>query len=60
MVAVVQRCSKSSVKVDNEIIARIESGLIVLLGVCSDDSIKDVDFIANKIVSLRIFNDQKG
>lgn len=60
MVAVIQRCSKSSVKVDNEIIARIESGLIVLLGVCSDDSIKDVDYIANKIVSLRIFNDQKG
>ena len=60
MVAVIQRCSKSSVKVDNEIIARIESGLVVLLGVCSDDSIKDVDYIANKIVSLRIFNDQKG
>ena len=60
MVAVIQRCSKSSVKVDNEIIARIESGLIVLLGVCSDDSIKDVDYIANKIVTLRIFNDQKG
>ncbi len=60
MVAVIQRCSKSSVKVDNEIIARIESGLIVLLGVCSDDSISDVDYIANKIVSLRIFNDQKG
>ena len=60
MVAVIQRCSKSSVKVDNEIIARIESGLIVLLGVCSDDSIKDVDHIANKIVTLRIFNDQKG
>ena len=60
MVAVIQRCLKSSVKVDNEIIAKIESGLIVLLGVCSDDSIKDVDYIANKIVSLRIFNDQKG
>ena len=60
MVAVIQRCSKSSVKVDNEIIARIKSGLIVLLGVCNDDSIKDVDYIANKIVSLRIFNDQKG
>ena len=60
MVAVIQRCSKSSVKVDNEIIARIESGLIVLLGVCNDDSIKDVDYIAKKIVSLRIFNDQKG
>ena len=60
MVSGIQRCSKSSVKVDNEIIARIESGLIVLLGVCSDDSIKDVDYIANKIVSLRIFNDQKG
>ena len=60
MVAVIQRCSKSSVTVDNEIIAGIESGLVVLLGVCSDDSIKDVDYIANKIVSLRIFNDQKG
>ena len=60
MVAVIQRCSKSSVTVDNEIIARIESGLIVLLGVCSDDGIKDVDYIANKILTLRIFNDQKG
>ena len=60
MVAVIQRCSKSSVKVDYEIIARIESGLVVLLGVCSVDSIIDVDYIANKIVSLRIFNDQKG
>ena len=60
MVAVIQRCSKSSVKVDNEIIARIESGLIVLLGVCSDDSIKDVDYVSKKIVSLRILNDQKG
>jgi len=60
MVAVIQRCSKSSVTVDNEIIARIKSGLVVLLGVCSDDSIKDVDYIAKKIVSLRIFNDQKG
>ena len=60
MIAVIQRCSKSNVTIDNEIIARIESGLIVLLGVCSDDSIKDVDYIANKIVSLRIFNDQKG
>ena len=60
MVAVIQRCSKSSVAVDDEIIAQIESGLVVLLGVCNDDSIKDVDYIANKIVSLRIFNDQKG
>ena len=60
MVAVIQRCSKSSVTVDNEIIARIESGLIVLLGVCSDDGIKDVDYILKKILTLRIFNDQKG
>ena len=59
MVAVVQRCSKASVTVDNEIIARIESGLIILLGVCSDDSRKDVDYIANKIVLVPVYNDSR-
>ena len=60
MVVVIQRCFKSSVIIDNETIAKIDRGILVLLGICNGDKIKDADYIANKINSLRIFNDQKG
>ena len=60
MRAVVQRVKQSSVKAGNEIVGQIERGLLVLLGVARDDTAKDADYLANKIINLRIFEDQDG
>jgi D-tyrosyl-tRNA(Tyr) deacylase len=60
MRAVVQRVKQSSVKAGNEIVGQIERGLLVLLGVARDDTAKDADYLVNKIINLRIFEDQDG
>ncbi|MGL4393496.1 MAG: D-aminoacyl-tRNA deacylase, partial [Fusobacteriaceae bacterium] len=60
MRAVVQRVSSASVKVDNKIIGEIEKGFLVLLGIKTTDTEKDVDWLANKICGLRIFEDEEG
>ena len=59
MIAVIQRCASSSVKIDNKKISEIAYGLMVLLGICIDDKEKDAERIAKKIQALRIFNDEK-
>jgi len=58
MRAVIQRVKESSVSVNNEIIAKIGSGLMVLLGVAETDRVEDADYLAAKIVNLRIFEDE--
>ncbi len=60
MKAVVQRVSKASVTIDNEQISSIASGIVVLLGVQTDDTKKDADFLVEKIINLRIFEDENG
>lgn len=60
MRAVIQRTVKSSVTVDNQTIASIGQGLTVLLGVGSQDTAEDAYYLAEKIVNLRIFSDDKG
>jgi D-tyrosyl-tRNA(Tyr) deacylase len=60
MRAVVQRVKESTVKTDNEIVGQIGSGLLVLLGVAKNDTAKDADYLANKIINLRIFEDRDG
>ena len=60
MRAVVQRVRQSAVTVDDRVVGRIESGLLVLLGVAKDDSTKDADYLINKIINLRIFEDSDG
>src|SRR6201985_3589556 len=60
MRAVVQRVTRASVKVDNEITGEIELGLLVLLGVGENDSESDADYLAEKIAGLRIFEDDAG
>jgi len=60
MRAVVQRVSRASVRVGGEITGSIETGLLVLLGVAHDDQESDADYLAEKIVGLRIFEDSEG
>jgi D-tyrosyl-tRNA(Tyr) deacylase len=60
MRAVVQRVSGASVAVDGEELARIGSGLLVLLGVRDGDTDDDADKIARKLLALRVFPDDEG
>ena len=58
MRAVVQRVSSSKVTVDEEVVGKVNKGLLVLLGVTHDDTSKDVDYIVDKVTNLRIFEDE--
>jgi D-tyrosyl-tRNA(Tyr) deacylase len=60
MRAVVQRVSRAQVTVNGEIAGKIGRGLVVLLGVGEGDSEADADYLAGKIVGLRIFEDENG
>ena len=60
MKAVIQRVINASVSVDNIVKGRIDSGLLVYLGVAHDDDEADADWLAEKIAYLRIFNDADG
>jgi len=60
MRAVVQRVKSSSVVVDNEIIGNIGNGLLVLLGVAKTDKSEDAEYLAEKIVNLRVFEDENS
>lgn len=57
---VIQRVSRAQVKVDGEVMGSIDRGLLVLLGVEQEDDAQEVDWLVNKLVNLRIFNDQNG
>jgi D-tyrosyl-tRNA(Tyr) deacylase len=58
MRAVVQRVSHAQVKVDGNVVGKIEKGYLVLLGVKEGDTTKEADFLANKVVNLRVFEDE--
>ncbi len=60
MRAVVQRVLEASVKVDGELVGSISNGLLVFLGVATDDTQADVVSMAEKIIGLRIFEDSDG
>ena len=60
MRAVIQRVKESSVRVDNKITGKIGKGLLVLLGVAESDRPGDADYLAEKIINLRIFEDENG
>lgn len=59
MRAVIQRSKGANVKVDGEIIGEIDQGLVILLGITHEDSVADIEAIVNKIIHLRIFEDDK-
>ena len=60
MRAVIQRVSKASVSINKSIYSQINEGLLVLLGIEDADTIEDIEWLSNKIVNLRIFNDENG
>ena len=60
MRAVIQRVSAASVTINFEEVGKIGSGLLVLLGIEERDGWPDIDWLASKLINLRIFNDAKG
>jgi D-aminoacyl-tRNA deacylase len=60
MRAVVQRVSRAQVSVGDEVVGKIGQGLLVLLGVAKPDTQADTDYLVEKILGLRIFEDQDG
>jgi len=60
MRAVIQRVNKASVTIDGRINGRIGLGLLVLIGVEDADNLEDIIWLSNKMVNLRIFNDDTG
>lgn len=60
MRAVVQRVTRAKVTVDEQIVGEIENGLVILLGIARDDTKDDAEYLVNKIIALRIFDDEQG
>ena len=60
MKLVIQRVKQSNVKVENKIVGKINNGLLVLLGIKTTDTKKDVDFLVRKLLNLRIFSDENN
>ncbi|XP_013139544.1 PREDICTED: D-tyrosyl-tRNA(Tyr) deacylase 1 [Papilio polytes] len=58
MKALIQRVKNAKVTVNDEVISSIEQGACILIGICSSDTIKDMEYIARKILSIRIFDDE--
>ena len=60
MKVLVQRVLSSSVEVDNKIVGQINKGLMLLVGFTDSDTDKEIDYMVDKIINLRIFNDENG
>ena len=60
MKVVIQRSKESSVSVDNKVIGKIDRGLVVLVGFTNGDTINEINYMVNKIINLRIFDDEDG
>lgn len=60
MRVLVQRSLNSNVSVDKKIVGKIEKGLVLFVGFTEGDTIKEIEYLVNKILNLRIFDDEKG
>ncbi|MFC0345246.1 D-aminoacyl-tRNA deacylase [Epilithonimonas hispanica] len=60
MKVVLQRVSEANVKVDNEVVGKIEKGLMLLIGVDENDENTDADWLVKKILDVRVFSDEDG
>lgn len=59
MKAVIQRVQRASVTINNEVVANIKTGLLVLLGIVNEDDESDTNWLVNKIINLRVFPDDR-
>ena len=60
MKVVIQRVSKANVSIDNDVKSEIGKGLLILLGIEDSDSEDDIEWLCNKTINLRIFDDEEG
>ncbi|UAB75980.1 D-aminoacyl-tRNA deacylase [Mesoflavibacter sp. SCSIO 43206] len=60
MKVVLQRVSQANVTIDNQTVAKIEQGLLVLVGIVEEDTQEDINWLVNKIMNCRIFSDENG
>ncbi|WP_210609494.1 D-aminoacyl-tRNA deacylase [Priestia flexa] len=60
MKVVVQRAKEAKVTVEGEVVGEISKGFMLLVGVTHEDEMKDADYLADKIVNLRVFEDEAG
>jgi D-tyrosyl-tRNA(Tyr) deacylase len=60
MKAVIQRVQEAYVTINDEVVAKINDGLLVLLGIVNDDNVATIAWMSSKIVNMRIFNDEHG
>ena len=60
MKVLVQRCEKASVKVDNKIVGKIGQGMMILVGFTQTDTSDNIDYMVDKILNLRIYDDEAG
>ncbi len=57
---IVQRCTEAHVKVDNKIVGKIDKGLMLLVGFTHTDDSNNIDYMVDKVLNLRIFDDENG
>lgn len=60
MKVIVQRCERAQVSVDDKIVGKILKGMMILVGFTHNDTENEIDFLVNKILNLRIFDDENG
>ena len=60
MRVLVQRCDRASVSVDNKIVGSIDKGMMILVGFTETDTSENIDYMVDKVINLRIYDDENG
>ena len=60
MKVLVQRCDEANVKVDNKIVGSIDKGMVILVGFTHEDNSSNIDYMVDKVLNLRIYDDEQG
>ena len=56
----VQRVAEASVIINREVKSSVKQGLVILIGICKEDSFSDIDWLCKKVIAMRIFSDEQG